>query len=127
LEVPQVTRDDLGDAGDGYGEEGAEQAGEFHAEQDGYQYGQRVEFDGAGHDDRLEQVVLHLLIDDEEDGDHNAGGDGVQEAGAGGHDRAEGRADQRDEGGDGDEQRDQPGERHSHDQQEDIGEQAADQ
>jgi hypothetical protein len=71
-------------------------------------------------------VVLHLLVDHEEDKHDDAGRDGLGERGEHTDDRAQRRADQRDEVGQTDEQRDQRGERHVQDGQHAVCEQAAD-
>src|SRR4051812_41309185 len=64
--VPQVAQDDLDDAGDGDGEQRAEDAGELDREQDRDQHGERVELHRPGEDHRLQQVVLQLLVQHEE-------------------------------------------------------------
>src|SRR3954465_11064323 len=51
--VPQVADHDLDGAGGGDGQEGADEAGQFHPDEHGQQHPQRVEVDGAAHDHRL--------------------------------------------------------------------------
>ena len=75
-------------------------------------HGERVQLHGAGEDQRLEQVVLQLLVEHEEHQDDDARGDRVQEAGEDRDGAADGRAHQRDQVGDPHEQRDQAGEGH---------------
>src|SRR4029078_4703941 len=65
---------------------------------------------GADEDHRLQQLVLELLVEDEEDDRRYPGGYEARERRDARHDGAEGRADQRDETGEGDERGDQPGE-----------------
>src|SRR5690242_8522294 len=124
--VPQVTSDYLDHGGDRDGEQGAEQAGQFHRDEDRDQHGQGVEFDGAGEDQRLQQVILQLLINDEEDDRDDAGGHGVEEGGQRRYDRAERGAHERDQVSDADEQRDQAAKRDAEADQDRVGEPAAD-
>src|SRR2546425_10422318 len=69
--VPEVAHHDLDDPGGGDGQQGADEAGQLHAYEDGEEDEERVERHGPAHDHGLEDVVLDLLVDDE----HNDHGD----------------------------------------------------
>jgi hypothetical protein len=88
--VPQVAGDDLNHARERDGEEGPQDPGQFHPDEDGDDDGQRVQLHGPGVDDRLQEVVLQLLVDHKEDDDHDAGGHGVDERDATGDYSAQG-------------------------------------
>ena len=97
--VPEVTHDDLDDAGEGDGEQGAENPGELNPHEDRHNHCKRIEFDCPGQDEWLQNMVLQLLIGHKEDGDHDECWEGVKGCRRHRDDRAEGRADERDEVG----------------------------
>ena len=66
-------------AGDRDRPERAEDPRELRADQDRDQHGERRELHRPAVDERLEDVVLDLLVDDEEDDDDDPGRDRVQE------------------------------------------------
>src|SRR3954451_17460912 len=61
--IPEVTGDDLEDAGQGDGQQRPEDAGELNGYEDGDEHRQRVQVDRSGENQRLQQVVLQLLVD----------------------------------------------------------------
>ena len=60
----------------------------------------------CAHDDRLQDVVLQLLVHHEHHQDHDGGGQGVQGGHGDGHHGAQGRPDQGDQVGEANEQGD---------------------
>src|SRR3954471_7855981 len=91
-----VEEHDLERAGDGDRRERADDPRELRADQDRDEHRERGELHRPAIDDRLQQVVLDLLIDDEEDHHHDPGGYGVQERDGADQDRRDRR------GGEGD-------------------------
>src|SRR3954451_11799909 len=124
--VPEITGDHLDHSGHRDGEEGSEHARQLHGDQDRDEHGQRVQLDGPGQDQWLQQVVLELLVDDEENRDNDQCRDRVNGGSNDRDDRSERRTDQRDEVGERHEQRDQPRKRHARGEQRDVGQDPAD-
>jgi hypothetical protein len=75
----------------------------------------------ARHDHRLEDVVLDLLVEDEDDQDHDGRRERVQSGHGDGRDGAEGRPDEGNQVGEANEQGDNPAVGHAHDPQHDVG------
>src|SRR3954454_8157482 len=124
--VPEITGDHLDHSGHRDGEEGSEHARQLHGDQDRDEHGQRVQLDGPGQDQWLQQVVLELLVDDEENRDNDQCRDRVNGCSNDRYDLSERRTDQRDEVGERHEQRDQPRKRHARGEQRDVGQDPAD-
>src|SRR5450631_87738 len=64
--VPDIASHHLEHAGYRDGEQSSEDSGQFHRDQDGDQDAQRVQLHGPSEDERLKQVVLQLLVQQEE-------------------------------------------------------------
>src|SRR6266542_1350201 len=77
--------------------ERAEHARQLGSDQHGDEDGERRELHGPAVDDRLEDVVLDLLVDDEEHDQDNPGDDRVQEADGDHDDRRDRRPGERDQ------------------------------
>src|SRR4029453_13906599 len=92
--VVEVAADDMEDSGYRYGEQGAQEPEQLDPDEDADQHGQRGQLHRARHDDRLQDVVLQLLVNDEDDQDHDGGGQRVQGGHGDGHDGPQGRTDQ---------------------------------
>src|SRR5512132_671906 len=102
---PPVAQEDLDRRGGRDGEQRAEDPEQRRADQDGEDRDDRVDLQRAAVDDRLDERVLDALVDDDERDPHDRGGGEVD--GGGGdrdEDRAERRADERDEVEEADEQ-----------------------
>ena len=84
-----VDEDHLDCAGDRDRGKSADHARELGSDQDCDQHGKRRELHGPAVDDRLEHVVLELLVDDEEDQHDHAGGGRVEERDRGNEDRGD--------------------------------------
>src|SRR3954454_5636918 len=121
-----VGDDDLDRPGDGDRRERAEHAGHLGAHEHGHENGQRRQLHGAPVDDRLEQVVLDLLVDDEEDEHDDRRGHRVGQRHERHDDRSERRAGERDEVEDRHEEPEREGERNADDEQHDRGEEPRD-
>ena len=113
--VVEVADDDLEHAGDGDGEQRAEDAEQLDADEHADEDGERVEVHRPRHDRQLQDVVLELLVDDVEDQRGDARPASARKATHDGRDGAEGGADQRDQVGEGDPQAEHAGERHAGD------------
>src|SRR2546425_6192282 len=95
---PPVAQEDLDRRGDGDGEERAEDPEQRRAHQDGEDRDDGVDLQRVAVDDRLDKRVLDALVDDDEGDPDDRGGREVDRGGGDGdEDRAERRADQRDE------------------------------
>ena len=92
--VPQVADHHLDGPGGGDGQQGADEAGQLHPDEDGQEHAQRVQVDRAAHDHGLEDVVLDLLVDDVHDDDGDAGAGRLEEGDGDGGDRPDGGADE---------------------------------
>ena len=99
-----VDDDHLDRAGDGDRSERADHAGELGAHQHGHEHDQRRQPDGAAVDERLEHVVLELLVEDEEDHEHDARGRRMEKADGADDDRRQRRPGERDQIEQGDDQ-----------------------
>src|SRR5439155_22506033 len=65
--LPPIDEQDLQRSRDGYGGERAEDAGELGADQHGHEDCEGRQLNRAAVDERLKQLILDLLVDDEED------------------------------------------------------------
>jgi hypothetical protein len=97
--IPEVTNDDLDDPGDRDGQERAEDAGELDGDQYRHQHGERVQFHRASQNQRLQDVVLELLVGHEEDRDDDQRRNRVHEGSEHRDDGAEGGSDERNQVG----------------------------
>src|SRR3954447_25397998 len=77
--APGVDQQDLQRARDRDGAQRAEHARDLGADQDRHEHHQRRELHRAAVDERLQHVVLELLVEHEEDEDHDPGGDRGEE------------------------------------------------
>ena len=121
-----VEEDDLDRAGDRDRSERTEHAGELGSDQHGDQDHERGELHRPAVDDRLENVVLDLLVDDEEHDDDDSGGNGVQERDRSDDDRGDRRACERDQVEDADHEPERDREGHAHDREHDRRERPGD-
>ena len=124
--VPQVACNHLDHSGRGDGEERAEQAEQLHSDQDAHEHDELVDLDRPRHDLHLQHMVLELLVRDEEDQHRDAIRRRAQERHQDRWDRAERGADQGDEVGEADPEREHTAERHVEYQQRDEGRAACD-
>ena len=118
--VVEVAADDMEDSGDRDGEQRPEE----RTARPMRMLTSTVSADslnGARHDDRLQDVVLQLLVHHEHHQDHDGGGQGVQGGHGDGHHGAQGRPDQGDQVGEANEQGDDSAVGHAHDPQHDVG------
>ena len=114
-----VDQQDLQRAGDRDGAERAEHAGHLGPDQDRDQHDERRELHGAPVDERLEHVVLDLLVEDEEHEQHDPGLIDVRKPTVVSTQAGERRARERDQVEDRHDQPERERERHAHDQQDD--------
>src|SRR6266545_4202042 len=89
--------------------ERAEDARQLSSDQHGDEDGERRELHGPAVDDRLEDVILDLLVDDKEHDQDDPGDDRVQEADGDDDDRRDRRAGKRNQIEDADEQPERDG------------------
>src|SRR3954454_16341032 len=102
---PPVAQEDLDRRGDRDGKQRTEDPEQRRAHQDGEDRDDRVHLQRVAVDDRLDERVLDALVDDDERDPHDRRGGEVDRGGGYAHeDRAERRADQRDEVEEADEQ-----------------------
>src|SRR5438034_2218720 len=102
---PPVAEEDLHRRGDRDGQQRAEDPEQRRADQDGEDRDDRVDLERAAVDERLDERVLDALVDDDERDPHDRRGGEIDRGGGDGdEDRAERRADERDEVEEADEQ-----------------------
>src|SRR3954470_14196635 len=102
---PPVAQEDLDRRGDRDGEQRAEDPEQRRADQDGEDRDDRVDLQRAAVDDRLDERVLDALVDDDERDPHDRRGGKIDRGGGeADEDRAERRADERDQVEETDEQ-----------------------